>query len=217
MTQPEDRDSRERLLHEAERLFMAHGFAAVSTREICAAAGVKQPSLYHHFGSKEALYLAVVQRWFAARGAGIQQAIASGTSLREQLHGIALLLWSDTAGEYQAMQRDAMMNMPPEHLQQTGQMVWETLLIPLVDLFSAARTRGDLPEHADPLVLTQIFWALVDGISGIYRRGDPMPTPQHNLSIIDFFLAGARGMSLDDFAAWPRQWKWNPHTTKHSE
>ena len=63
MTQPDDRDSRERLLQEAERLFMAHGFAAVSTREICTAAGVKQPSLYHHFGSKEALYLAVVQRW----------------------------------------------------------------------------------------------------------------------------------------------------------
>ncbi len=216
MHPPEERDSRERLLREAERLFMAHGFAAVSTREICTAAGVKQPSLYHHFGSKEGLYLAVVQRWFDAHGAGVQRAIAAHSTLREQLHGVALVLWSETAGGYQAMQRDALMNLAPDHVQKIGQMVWQALLHPLVTLFAAARERGDLPAHADPLVLTQIFWGLVDGINGIYRRGDPMPAPEANVGIIDFFLAGARGMSAEDFAIWPRQW--NPQLfTKHTE
>jgi hypothetical protein len=50
----------------------------------------------------------------------------------------------------------------------------------------------------------QIFWAVVDGTSGIYRRGDPLPAPIANRAIIDFFLGGARSMRAEDFAQWPR-------------
>lgn len=203
MSQVDEADARERLLREAERLFMAQGFAAVSTREVCAAAGVKQPTLYHYFGNKEALYLAIVERWFAQLGDGIQRASAQGTTLRERLHGIAMLLWDKAAGEYQAMQRDAMMHMPPEHLQQVGVIVLQTLIVPIATLLGAGIASGDLPPHTDPFTLTQIFWALVDGFSGIYRRGDPLPAPAANIAVIDFFLAGARDMSAEAFARWP--------------
>lgn len=48
--------ARERLLHQARAIFAAKGFAAASTREICAAAGVNIASIRYYFGDKEGLY-----------------------------------------------------------------------------------------------------------------------------------------------------------------
>ncbi|HEY8880371.1 MAG TPA: CerR family C-terminal domain-containing protein [Roseateles sp.] len=51
---------RERLLREAMRLFGERGFDAVTTREICAAAGVNPGAIHYHFGDKDGLYAAVL-------------------------------------------------------------------------------------------------------------------------------------------------------------
>ena len=52
---------RERLLREAARLFGDRGFDAVTTREICAAAGVNPGAIHYHFGDKDGLYAAVLR------------------------------------------------------------------------------------------------------------------------------------------------------------
>lgn len=52
---------RERLLCEAVRLFGERGFDAVTTREICAAAGVNPGAIHYHFGDKEGLYAEVLR------------------------------------------------------------------------------------------------------------------------------------------------------------
>lgn len=50
------RDSRERILIGATIAFSRKGFYGTSVREISHEAGLEQPSIYHHFGSKENLY-----------------------------------------------------------------------------------------------------------------------------------------------------------------
>lgn len=52
---------RERLLQEAMRLFGERGFDAVTTREICAAAGVNPGAIHYHFGDKDGLYAEVLR------------------------------------------------------------------------------------------------------------------------------------------------------------
>lgn len=52
----------ERLLDVAEQEFAARGYAAASLVEIAEQVGIRAPSLYSHYRSKEALYLAVVER-----------------------------------------------------------------------------------------------------------------------------------------------------------
>ncbi len=47
--------TRERILFVASNLFATRGYHATTTREIAAAVGVRQPSLFHHFPSKEAI------------------------------------------------------------------------------------------------------------------------------------------------------------------
>lgn len=51
---------REHLLAAALHEFSAHGYAQASLNRILAAAGMSKGQLYHHFGSKEGLYLALV-------------------------------------------------------------------------------------------------------------------------------------------------------------
>ena len=48
--------AREAIRTAAIKLFAAEGYAATTTREICAQAGVTKPVLYYHFGSKEQLF-----------------------------------------------------------------------------------------------------------------------------------------------------------------
>lgn len=52
----------DKILNAAEELFSASGYDAVSIRQITQAAGVKLALAHYHFGSKEALYHAVIQR-----------------------------------------------------------------------------------------------------------------------------------------------------------
>ncbi len=55
-------DTKQRILDVAERLFGDRGFPATSLRDITAGAGVNLASVNYHFGSKEALLTAVLER-----------------------------------------------------------------------------------------------------------------------------------------------------------
>ena len=52
---PETASNRERILVEAARLFARRGYHATTTRQIAQAVGIRQPSLFHHFPSKDAI------------------------------------------------------------------------------------------------------------------------------------------------------------------
>ncbi|MEU5638232.1 TetR/AcrR family transcriptional regulator [Streptomyces milbemycinicus] len=58
--------TRDRLLDAAERLFGEHGFAATSLRTVTVAADANVAAVNYHFGSKEGLLRAVVERAMAA-------------------------------------------------------------------------------------------------------------------------------------------------------
>ncbi len=56
--------ARDRLLRAAAELLEEAGGAEVSTRAICERAGAQAPTLYHHFGSKQGLFDAVMTHGF---------------------------------------------------------------------------------------------------------------------------------------------------------
>jgi AcrR family transcriptional regulator len=64
--------TKERILDAAESLFGERGFAGTSLRALTAAAGVNVASVNYHFGSKEGLLRAVVQRAMASVNADRQ-------------------------------------------------------------------------------------------------------------------------------------------------
>ncbi|MBW2725482.1 MAG: TetR/AcrR family transcriptional regulator [Deltaproteobacteria bacterium] len=52
----------ERILDAAENLFASRGYAGTTLRDVAEAVGLRTPSLYNHFESKDALYEAVLER-----------------------------------------------------------------------------------------------------------------------------------------------------------
>ena len=62
MTPTDQRDTKERLLDAAEALFGDRGIAAVSVRDITAQADANIAAVNYHFGGKDALFLAVLNR-----------------------------------------------------------------------------------------------------------------------------------------------------------
>lgn len=62
-------EARARLIAAARSLIRHQGFAATSVDDLCAAAGVTKGAFFHHFASKEALGVALVEDWTATTGA----------------------------------------------------------------------------------------------------------------------------------------------------
>ena len=56
-------DKRDKILQAALELFAEQGFRGTSTAQIAKHAGVATGTLFHHFESKEALYLELLSDW----------------------------------------------------------------------------------------------------------------------------------------------------------
>jgi AcrR family transcriptional regulator len=73
------------LLGAARELFAERGFTATGREQIAELAGVTRGALYHHFGSKERLFRAVVEQLEQELGEQVILAAASSADAAEQL------------------------------------------------------------------------------------------------------------------------------------
>jgi TetR/AcrR family transcriptional regulator, transcriptional repressor for nem operon len=62
-------EARARLIEAARSLVRRKGYAATSVDELCTAAGVTKGAFFHHFLSKEALGVALIDDWTETTGA----------------------------------------------------------------------------------------------------------------------------------------------------
>jgi AcrR family transcriptional regulator len=74
-----DRDA---ALEAATFVFWRKGFEAASMNDLCDAMGVRSPSLYAAFGSKEALYLEAIEHYVRTQGPPIWDRLAEGATVR---------------------------------------------------------------------------------------------------------------------------------------
>ena len=72
MPQQRAEETRSRILEAAVSRFAIAGYDAASVDEICAEAGVSKGAFYHHFPSKQAVFLALMQGWLAMIDMGME-------------------------------------------------------------------------------------------------------------------------------------------------
>ena len=77
--------AKERIETEALRLFALNGYAGTSVRMIVEAAGVTKPALYYHFGSKEGLYVTLLNTHLEGWLELVRSIIAAETPVAERV------------------------------------------------------------------------------------------------------------------------------------
>jgi AcrR family transcriptional regulator len=61
--QQRSEETRSHIIQSSIKLFSTRGFNAASVDDICAEAGVSKGAFYHHFASKQELFLALLDLW----------------------------------------------------------------------------------------------------------------------------------------------------------
>jgi AcrR family transcriptional regulator len=83
--------TRERILLHASKLFASKGFHGTSTRDIAAAVGIRQPTVYSHFASKQAIAAELLHRDLSLGIAALEQLAAEGGGPAVELY--RYLVW----------------------------------------------------------------------------------------------------------------------------
>ncbi|HTP07790.1 MAG TPA: TetR family transcriptional regulator, partial [Anaerolineae bacterium] len=89
MTQQRAEETRSHILDAAGELFAEHGYAATSVADICAWAGVTKGAFYHHFKSKQSVFLELRDRWLAPLEAQLTLARDPDETLPQLLQHVA--------------------------------------------------------------------------------------------------------------------------------
>lgn len=79
------KDAVDRILAAAAQLFADKGFDAVSMNAVAAAAGVSKANVFHHFTSKQALYLAVLKTACSESTAALDEMRSTSGPFAERL------------------------------------------------------------------------------------------------------------------------------------
>jgi len=163
-------------LAKALDLFRKAGFAATSLDDLSAATGMNRPSLYGAFGDKRELYIKSYQRYRDDARAAMIGIFRDELPIRkrlERIYAIALDIYlggESPRGCFTVMTAASEAVFDPE----IRAMVLEGF-VELDKAFAAcfrqARDKGELPQSADPIVLSHLASATIHSIAIRARTG----------------------------------------------
>lgn len=84
-TPPDTWGTRDRILYEAARLIAAKGYHGASTRDITSAVGIRQPSMFNHFASKQDILVELMRYEVSIPSARAREIAAQEGSPAERL------------------------------------------------------------------------------------------------------------------------------------
>lgn len=190
-------EARDAILTAAEKCFAEAGYAGTSVNDILAATRFTKPVLYYHFGSKEGLFRALLERAQAACFDVIRQRAAAASDLEGQLTGIITALFEllrdrrDLTRLLIATAFAAPRELPEELRSEARRM---RTFVFVRSLIAAARRRGELDScHSAHALACNLYGALTFQI-----MSDVLAFPGTRLNrraaarIVTLFLNGAR-------------------------
>ena len=191
-------EARERVLRAAHQLFVNHGFADVSMQQIAASAGITKATMYHHYRSKEALFLDVCHREVEQMRAGLEEIVRDERPFPEQLYAvIRFLLVTASSADTARLIADLRRHVGHQHrgkmhdLSNPASVIRPFLqraidrgdiqpvdldaIVPMLFGMVFGQVRfaldGGRPDHLEKDLAAIITSVLIDGIGGSQRPG----------------------------------------------
>jgi AcrR family transcriptional regulator len=135
------------ILQAARQLFMAHGYRAVSTRQVAEAVGLTQPALYHHFATKEELYVAVALAELARLRAGLERIARRDVQADERLRGAARFLLATVNYDFPMMHHDMRAELGEAAQKRLGEAFYGGIIGPLATIFGDGQRDGTVRDE----------------------------------------------------------------------
>ena len=90
--QQRSEETRSRLLQAAESCFAQSGYDRTSVATICQAAGVSKGAFYHHFSSKQEIFLELLNRWITGMNAQLLTLSDDSANIPDRLLSMTAML-----------------------------------------------------------------------------------------------------------------------------
>lgn len=154
-------DATERILAAAEALFADAGFDAVSMSAVAERAGVSKANIFHHFSSKNTLYLAVMRNACGRANPLMDNLENPGGAFTEGLHTFArahLANLLDNPQTSRLILREVIDN-DPQRCKELAEQVFGANFARLVATLRAGQARGELRGDLDPGMVANLLIA----------------------------------------------------------
>lgn len=167
------RNKRQQILEAAARQFSAHGFHGANMRDVAADAGVLAGSIYYHFDSKEALFVAVHSAAVDMMTEAVRQAVCGIDDPWQRLEEAA-------AAHCEALNGDnAFVGVIAPVLPLTAGTVRDQLAAQrdgYERMFAAMVSEIELPAGVDAKIFRLHLLAALNGTKFWYRPGGRSPS-----------------------------------------
>lgn len=170
----------------AARLFQTTGLSEVTVAQILDHSGVKAPTLYHHFGGKEGLYVAWVCHTLDVIEAEFRALSATSPTLREFLIETSRILLSPRSMDYLQVMRDRKWLADPDSLEQVDDALKVAVFAPIAFAIESSTPTTNGRDAA------QLFVHMVSLRRPFYLRADARE-PMDAEAIVDVYLSGLHG------------------------
>jgi AcrR family transcriptional regulator len=167
--QQRSEETRLRILDAAVKRFAIAGYNAASVDDICSAAGVSKGAFYHHFPSKQAIFLALLEGWLTMIDMGMEAA-------RKETVPETLVYMTNLFPAVFASAEDRLPMFLEFWLQASrDETVWQALIAPyrryqehFAELVQGGIAEGSLkavnPQIAAQLILSMAVGLLLQGV-----------------------------------------------------
>ncbi|MBI2838322.1 MAG: TetR/AcrR family transcriptional regulator [Acidobacteria bacterium] len=183
----------DRILTKALRLFSSRGYHATSVREICQAAGVTKPTLYHFFGSKEGVYRALVDGALEDFKERLTIALSRAGSAEERLKRMARLYFEGGQRNPDLMRfifgvihNNQRTSAPPTDFAR----FYEDVVRMVSRCVEEGVLRGELERGPDELRMLVLMGTLGEALCGYLIIGRPEITPALADRLVELVLQG---------------------------
>ena len=185
--------STDRVLDEAERVFLEKGFAGARLREIASALGMRPASLYHHApGGKAELWERVLDRALERHRVALTDAAEAGGPLRETLGAMARWLLSQPAVNVASVAVGDVRAGAPEAARALSERLYGALMVPVAEAFRRAEASGEIGGAAPDLLAGMFVAAIQDLVPAAHAGTLPRPPEALADAIIGVMLDGVR-------------------------
>ena len=172
--EPEDvtrASGRAEILAVARRLFMTRGYRAVTTREIAEAVGVTQPALYHHFGGKEALYVAVMEDELATIATRLDAAAQLDAPAVDRLAAAASVLAAHGDHDLAQMFHDLRQEISESNRQRIAGAFRMAMMTPMLAVIDALVEEGSIDPAAAGMERGESAMLLLSNVRMLVEAG----------------------------------------------